>query len=118
MSNKECWSANGEDFNYDSLGDLFDNEDADYQVGDVVYKATAKTPSFKSMVDIDSVIENIGERAWDYCGEYAENYPEVSQEHKAKLQKFLEEWLSECPHPNFYMVVNDEPYTLTEEDFN
>ena len=117
MSEKECWSANGEDFNYESLEELLDNEDFDYKAGDIVYKAIAKTPSFKSMVDVDSVIENIGERAYDYCGDYAEYYPEVSKEHKIKLQVFLEQWLSECPAPSFYMVVSDKEYTLTEQDF-
>lgn len=114
---KECWSFNGEAFNHDTLGDLMDEYVYDLKPGDEVWRATAKLPSISSLADADSVIEDIGERAYDYGGEYAEDYPEVTPEHKAKLQMLLEQWLTECPEPRFYQVGAVTRYILQRDDF-
>lgn len=117
METKECWSFNNEDFNYDTLGDLMDDHAYDLKPGDEVWRGTAKCPSMNSLVDAERVIEDVAERAFDFGDEYAEGYPEVSPEHKAKLQALLEQWLAECPAPRFYQVTGSTPYTLTREDF-
>ncbi|WP_205690378.1 hypothetical protein [Comamonas serinivorans] len=109
----ECWSADNEDFSYESLGDLLDSHD-DLKPGDVVYRADAHMPKLGQLIDADWVIEHIGERAYDIGGEYAEGYPECTKEQAAELQTLLEQWLSECPAPRFYSVKNSQPYTLTE----
>lgn len=112
----ECWSANNEDFSHESLGDLLDSHD-DLRPGDVVYRAEAHMPKVSHLVYADDVIEQIGDRAYDIGGEYAEDYPECTKEQAAELQTLLEQWLSECPPPRFFSVKNVQPYTLTEGDF-
>lgn len=113
----ECWSVNDEDFRHNTLGDLLD-EECELLPGQTVYRGTAKSPDIKSFIDVDSVIENIGERAWDVGDEYADGYPDATPEHKAKLQKLLEDWLAECPAPTFYSVIDSQPYVLAESDFD
>lgn len=114
---KECWSKDEEEFNSNDLGALLKKFGDELRPGHTVYRGTAHTPSFSSMVDAESVIENIGERVWDYCGEYAEGYPAVTPEHKAKLQSLLENWLRDCPSPTFWQVGDVQPYVLNAEDF-
>jgi hypothetical protein len=120
MSNtdqKECWSIDGEEFNYDSLGDLLDARGDEVRPGQKVWRGTAKHPSMADLADSERVIEDIGERAHDFGGEYADGFPEVSPEHAAKLQALLEQWLAECPSPRFYQVTNAVPYVLADTDF-
>lgn len=112
----ECWSANGADFDHDTLGDLLESS-GDLKSGDVVYRAEAYPPTTRQLVNADDVIERIGERAWDIGGEYAEDYPECTKEQTEKLQALLEQWLSECPAPRFFSVKNSQPYTLSDGDF-
>lgn len=120
MSNTEqieCWSLDGEEFNYDSLGDLLDARGDEIRPGHKVWRGTAKPPSMADLADAERVIEDIGERAHDFGGEYADGFPKVSPEHAAKLQALLEQWLAECPPPRFYQVTNAVPYVLTDSDF-
>ena len=114
---KECWSVCGEEFTFDSLGDLLDSRGDELRPGHKVWRGTALPPSLSSLVDTDRVIEDIGERAYDFGGEWADNYPEVTPEHKAKLQALLEQWLAECPSPRFYQVTDATPYVLAADDF-
>lgn len=114
---KECWSKDNEEFNSEDLGDLLETWGDELRPGHTAYRGKAKKPAISSMVDADFVIEEIAERAWDYGGEHAEGYPEVTPEHKAKLQAFLEQWLNECPAPRFWQVIDVQPYVLTADDF-
>lgn len=114
---KECWSVDGEEFTFDNLGDLLDSRGDELRPGHKVWRGTAFPPSLSSLADADSVIEDIRERAYDFGGEWADNYPEVTPEHKAKLQTLLEQWLAECPSPRFYQVTDAKPYILAIDDF-
>lgn len=114
---KECWSVDGEEFTYDSLGDLLDSRGDELRPGHKVWRGTAQLPTMSSLADAGNVIEDIAERAYDFGGEWAVDYPEVTPEHKAKLQALLEQWLAECPSPRFYQVTGVAPYELTADDF-
>lgn len=114
---KECWSVDGEEFTFNSLGDLLDSRGDELRPGHKVWRGTAKEPSMAALADAGNVIEDIGERAYDFGGEWADGYPEVTPEHKAKLQAFLEQWLAECPSPRFYQVTDAKPYILAIDDF-
>ena len=115
---KECWSINNEDFNCDTLAELLEDNQGDVRPGQTVYFGTAKAPAISSFISVDSVIDDIRVSAYDFGGEWADDYPEVSPEHEAKLQALLESWLAECPAPRFYRVVDAKPYVLTESDFD
>lgn len=115
---KECWSFNNEDYNYDSLAELMDSHGYEMSPGHTVWRGIAERPPISSLIDVEGVIENIGERAYEICGEYAEDYPDVSAEHQAKLKALLEAWLAECPAPTFYTVKDAQAYILRPEDFS
>lgn len=111
----ECWSLDGEHFQYDSIEDLIDCNDH-LGAGDEVYRGEQVYTDPAIWVDADDVIENLSCRASDVAGEYADDYPDISEEAKAELQTLLEEWARKHAQPSFYLVKKVTEYTLTEED--
>lgn len=111
----ECWSVDNEYFNAESLGDLIDGND-NLEVGQMVYVADALIPDPGSYVDVDSVLEQMGERAFDDCGEAADVYPDVTGEAKQELDDILKAWARQHCTPRFWEVRNVREYILTEED--
>lgn len=113
--NKQCWSANGEDFNYKSLRDLLDSQ-SDLAPGDVVHVGEAAYPETRQLIDAEDVMDQMTDRAWDIAGEYAMDYPDVSKEALAELDQLLEAWITKhCP-PEFFIVKNAKEYKLTAAD--
>jgi hypothetical protein len=111
----ECWSRDEEQFSYDTLGELLDNHD-DLDVGDTVYTGVAETPDPAEWVDADDIIEQLACRAGDDCGEFADDYPDVSKEAKLELQRLLESWARKHCTPTWYMVKNVREHEITAED--
>lgn len=109
------WSRNGNDFDYESLDDLINNEGDDLAVGDVVSFGTAMTPG-TNFVYADDVIEMIGDRAYDIAGEHADDFPSVTDEAKNELASFLAAWQEKHCAPTFWVVGNAEDYTITAEE--
>jgi hypothetical protein len=112
---QECWSANQEDFIYETLGDLLDAND-ELEAGSTVYVGEAESPSYKQLCSADDVIEMMGERAYDVGGEWAEDFPDVTKEAVQELDALLLAWMQKHCHINFWTVNNVKPYVLTEED--
>ena len=110
----EYWSHDGERFSYDTLGELLDCNEL--QVGDTVYTGDGETPDPAGWVDADDIIEQLACRAYDDCGEVAEDYPEVSKEAKAELESLLEAWVRKHCTPTFYMIKDVQEYVITAED--
>lgn len=111
------WSLNGEDFIYDELDDALDalyNLD-ELAVGRVIEYGTAERPN-RDWVTADDVIEQIGERAYDECGEWAEDFPSVSNEARAELSAFLSAWQATHCTATFWTVRNAKKYAVTAED--
>lgn len=111
---EECWSVDEENFNARTLDDLIDNHDL--KAGAVVFRAEAAHPSPKELIDVDDIIETMGERAYDIAGEYGEDYPDVSTEAVRELSDFLTAWVAKHAPPSFYTVQNVQSYTITEAD--
>jgi hypothetical protein len=85
--------------------EAIEREEESYQIGQI----TCFIPS----IDVDNVLDNISENAYDQCGEYADGYPNCTKEEKQKLQDMLDEvlvkWMDETNnHPTFYMIENTE----------
>lgn len=111
----ECWSDDKEEFNYNTLGDLLSN--GGLAVGDTVYYADAVIPDPADYINADDILEQMGERASDDCGECAEDYPDVSAEAKQSLDGFLKGWARKhCTPMNFYKVQNVREHVLTAGD--
>lgn len=109
------WSADEERFSADSLDELL-GEDHGFEVGSIVYFGEAAIPDPATWMDADDVIEQLASRAFDQCGEWADDYPTVSKEAKEELQVLLEQWASKYATPNFYTVKSVKEYELTAED--
>lgn len=110
----EYWSHDGERFSYDTLGELLDCNEL--QVGDTVYTGDGVRPDPAEWVDDDDVIEQLSCRAYDECGEIAEDYPEVSKEAKAELEALLGAWARKYCTPTWYMIKDVREYEITAED--
>jgi len=111
------WSANGEDFREDSLGELLDNND-DLEPGRTVYFGNAVPPTNEYLCDASDILETIGNRAYDFGGEYAEDFPDATQDAIAELETFIAGWITKnCP-PTFYQVEKIQQRMLTAEDFD
>lgn len=112
---KTCWSADEETFNDDNLEDLLSSNDH-LKAGDTVWFGQAQHPDPGSYIDASDVIEMIGERGYDDGGDFADDYPQVSDEAKAELDASLKVWATQHCQPSFYLIKNIQPYVLTEDD--
>lgn len=114
---EECWSANGEDFNCDTLEELLAENDQ-LKPGDTIHVGQAVHPDPANYADANDVIDDVACRGCDDGGESADDYAtDVTEEAKAQLNNFLRAWLrTHCP-PDFYKVRNTRPYVLTAADF-
>lgn len=113
---EECWSLDEEDFNHQSLGDLIGTHE-DLKPGDTVWVGEAVHPDAAQMVNVDSILENIGEAAYDIGGEHAEDYPDVTNEQSKELERLVADWLNRSCKTTFWTVTNIKPYRLSADDF-
>jgi hypothetical protein len=112
----QCWSVDECDFEYETLGDLLDSND-ELGVGDVVYVGTPVRHAPSTFIDdADNIIERMGERAYDEHGEFADDYPDVTDEAKAELTAFLVAWADKHCDVRFYGVEDIREYAITAED--
>ncbi len=117
------WSTDEETFNYDekyeAVDALYSYVDGKYipaQVGDKIYYGTAVALDVSNLIDADDIIEMLGERAWDNCGEFADGYPDVSKKERDLLDNYLKRWVKKYCKPTFYNVKDIKEYVITEED--
>jgi hypothetical protein len=113
----ECWSVNEEGFSHDSLAELLDNHPK-LVAGSRVFVGEAAHPALNRLIDSDDVIDQMGDRADDIAGEYADGYPDVSAEDKAELDTLLAAWIAKSCPPTFYEVKNVRAYVITEQDIS
>lgn len=117
-TNEEYFSGDGEYENYEeaALDCILEN---DSEIGDIVY--VGKKEQFFPHIDASTVLENIGEQAYDEVGEAAESYlTNVKKEHEeyleAALNSVLNKWLKKYKHnPYFFKVVKVKSFEVTEE---
>jgi hypothetical protein len=74
MSEIEAWSTNNEDFNYNSLDDLVNNNSGELEVGQTVYVGEGRKPKLSEFCDADDVFELMQNRGYDIGGEYADSF--------------------------------------------
>lgn len=117
-----CWSRDEENFQYDDIHELLASEDVGgdwgLNVGDTVYYGEKEHPEPTDYFDVDSLLEEIGNRAYDECGEWAEDYPDVDKKEVEKLDKYIKRWLKKNCQPTFWIVRNVKPYELKAEDMD
>lgn len=120
MSDKKCYSTNGEDFNYteldDAVYDAFD--DSTIEVGaiaviDVGYSVELKAGDFVDFYPLD-ILANA---AYDKYDEYVGDWPNCTKEQEAELLACLKDavnaWADKhSMHPKFYGVSNVHEITV------
>ena len=109
------WSRDEENYSCDSLQELLSTHD-DLEDGDVVYFGEGNPPDPGMWICAEDVIEQLACRADDECGEFAEDYPDVSPDAQKELDDLLETWARKHCQPTFYVIRNAKEYVITAED--
>lgn len=112
----ECWSTDEEQFHSGTLGELLANHDK-LAPGATVWRGIAVRPNNTHLCDANDVIDTMADRAGDFAGEHADDYPAVSEEARAELEQLLSDWIDKHAEPHFFQVSDVQAYTLTDADF-
>lgn len=81
-----------------------------YHEGDKAYA------DVRSLISIDSIIDIINENAFEFGGEWAEDWPDLSDEEKKELENLIVEFLEKKSPCTFYQVENAVIKTVTADD--
>lgn len=114
------WSDNEEDFRNDDFGEILDRleSDGELKVGRTIYYGRrVDKPADYFMPDADFILDQAGDSAYDFGGEWAEDFGrDVSKEAKQELGTFLADWARRNLRVSFYQLEDVKPYTLTADD--
>lgn len=118
MVEEIIWSCDEDQWWQEEFEEVLDclEVTGELEVGRIIYQGTPKRPS-PIFIGADDVIELISERAYDIGGEYAYDYPDVSDEQKQELEDFLDKWQRQFI-PSFYTVQDVKGYVITQEDID
>ena len=116
MEIEYVYSLNNEQYyDIDSFLDMLDNmhEDSEQLLNQNIniYKAEKVLYTSKSFFNINSLLENISQNAYDMADEYAEDYcnliDNLKQEYKDELTNYISTLLDEAVgQPKFFTVKN------------
>ena len=56
------------------------------------------------MPDVDAILEQAGEQAYDEAGEVAEEYPDVTNEARIELEGLIRGWFEKHARPTFWVA--------------
>ena len=114
------YSKDDENFNYEELGELFDEmtSDGTLEVGTIYYKAQAKYTESTDFINVNAVLEMFDERAYDDIGEcYNNDYSDCSAEARDELKSLLNEWSSKHISLKYWIIKGKSTeMTVTQED--
>jgi hypothetical protein len=123
-NNKWTYSLDEENF---SNCDYFDTKEEAIEAGkeyaidcEENYIYIGKCKEYIPWIDVERIIEQVGDTAYDNLGEAAEDYLcDVSKDAEKELEKKITEvffeWLNKYNlNPNFYSVVNIQKINITE----
>lgn len=109
MTNKKCYSADGEIF-YDDLSTVLDmiicDMELDYADIFSYYEAEAVERNASHYVDVYRLLEDISDQTWDDVGEFSGDWPDLSLEETGELQTLICNYIQEKSPINFYSVRN------------
>lgn len=114
----ECFSRDGEAYYQDGEGEMVYNILIGYDnpleaVGETYYKGTVRKPKPSSLFNMDRVVEDMQERAYDEYGEWAEDFA-VGQSFR-ELELLIEGWLDKNVSVSFFAVEDVEQRKITKE---
>jgi len=114
-----CTSSNGESFS----GTFPTREEAmreeifgnGREPGEVFYIGQALECKASDFFDIDRLLEEMGEQAYDQVGEACESWPDLGKEEIEELDKQICSFLDEKVSVSFFRVDEIEKITVTPE---
>lgn len=123
MTNK-CYSLDNESFNYNSLGEVFDDLESEGELyeGRVYYEADYRPLDVKDLTlsyAVGSLLDDLDENLYDVVGESADaDFYNVPKEAKQELVDFLESWIAKHVDLSHYFKIVGKPRELkvVEED--
>ncbi|KAF1366767.1 hypothetical protein [Yokenella regensburgei] len=116
-----CYSLDDEVFKSGSFltkGDAVIDAIKEYEPepGAVIHIARSAHPDLSELFDVNDLIEGAMGRADDIAGEYADDFPDITDEEKAELEKLILSYLKPLVPVTFYRVYDSQPYTITMAD--
>lgn len=112
---RKCYSANEENFNYESLGELIDDHGLD--IGSIYWEADAIEISSSDFIYVDNILEAMDEVIYEEVGEvYGNECSDVSSEAKAELDTLITEWARKHITLRYWKVRNSKECKVVVED--
>lgn len=116
-----AFSIDGENYCYGSVGEVVDALAVDcYEeaqtIGLEYYKAVVVKKQAGDFFDVDDLLDQIGDRASDECGEWADGFPHCTKEKRDELERLVVDWLNANVSVDFFLVGDAVTCTIGEED--
>lgn len=117
---KIVYSTNGEDFDYHSVGEVFDKLEARGELRERItyFSAEAFIPKPSDFFRAKFLLDDIEERAYDNCGEWPNFTSQLTTAQREELQQLVSDWLDKHMTVNFWTVKDIKPLNVTAEDIS
>lgn len=116
--NEKCYSNDGEEFRYESIGEMID--DTDLIVGDTYYDGDTCEVTPDRVItarEIEHILENLDSSVYEDIGEcYDNSFSNVTLEASEELRQFMVSWANKHVALNYWKVINVVEKQLTIED--
>lgn len=120
MEKQVCYSTNDEDFEFTSLGDLFDELASDglLEEGTTYYEADFRHVTASDVFSLSCLIESMEERLYEEIGEAAEGAIHATEVAEQELDSFIKQWIEKNTKVcSYYKVVGkSRPMKVTASD--
>ncbi|MCX7207510.1 MAG: hypothetical protein NT086_16315 [Proteobacteria bacterium] len=115
---EKCYSISGEDFNLLSMSDVIDalSSEGNLTVGATYHSADAATPTASSFFNIENLMNDMTSSAEEEVGEWADFFPDVSDEEVAELEQIISKWLDEKVPVTFFKASNIKTHKIKIAD--
>jgi hypothetical protein len=116
---EKCYSLNEEDWymDFEFVRDELEScaGEGESILGKTYYEADQEPIAAAGFFDIDDLIDLLNEKAWDVCGECAEDYPNLSLGKKEELNKIVLDFLDKNTR-HYYKPANIVEKKVEEGD--
>lgn len=112
LNGEDEWILNDEDY---ALAQIEEDEYIFKKKIETIFVATPKFGTHKDMFNIDSLIEEMQDNAYQECEEAEDYLSEITKEHKLELTKLILNYLKKHARPpNFFEAINIKEITVAD----
>jgi hypothetical protein len=112
-TDEECWEIDFDIFLDRLLSQEKDRRDL---IGSKYFEGDQIPISTGELFDIGMVLDAINENAYDEIGEWAEDYPDLTDEERQEFKKLIVSFLDNKHKHGFFRVINICKKIITAED--